>query len=518
MNSRTAVLDKIVEFIYENTGKEITGNILQGVLTFMADRQYQPSEIPVEVEGIEATNLQDALIELLGTGALSIAEIVTAIEALTGEDRLDYDALKNTPTIPVVPSDNADFVAFAGTTQHESDDPFIIEVGDTVQFESRLSLLNPFSKIAWDVICINPATFLSANNRDAEFTFDVAGIYQVAVSVSNLAGDTVASKTALGYIDVQDTSLFYVEFLAKDYNTTPLSGVLISFDGVEKYTTDSGKAKFVNIASGSYELEATKDGFTNFNNAAFAVAANIDESQLNMALNAYIENEQLIGTALPGETITALYDFKPAGYEGATEIKWWVENSEGTVIVPSVTKTRGIDYDYLMFDIPESAAGHILKAEIKAYDVQSNTNANMLKTPFMMVAEPSLPVYMGYRTSAQTAVITEGIVLGTTDPSQHSEIDQAANHADFPDKIDIHWKDVFTALDEFSEYTQWMAISEATLASEYAYYQNIDYLPSLGAYNTKGVIESLTVDGNAYKVYKLNPTAPLNYRLSTTGL
>ena len=103
----------------------------------------------------------------------------------------------------------------------------------------------------------------------------------------------------------------------------------VIFDGVTKYTNTSGIATFVNIATGSYVLSATKSGFTNINNAAFAVAANVDDSPLNMILNPYIANAQLIGTPMPGETATALYDFVPALYEGATKIKWWVENSGG---------------------------------------------------------------------------------------------------------------------------------------------------------------------------------------------
>lgn len=417
-----------------------------------------------------------------------------------------------------LPSQNIDFIAIEGVNHHESDDPFIIEVGDTVRLESRLTLLEAFSKIEWNVVCLDPATILSSNRRDPEFTFSQAGLYQVNLGVANRAGTSLGTKTVIGFIDVQDTSKYYVEFLATDYNSDPVEGVRVEFNGVVKYTLSDGKVKFVNIEAGSYALEATKDGFADVTDAAFAVADNIDNSPLAMVLDGYIENDELTGDNTVGSLITADYDFVPAAYEGATEIKWWVENSEGTVIVPSVTKVRGTDEDYNEFTIPEAAAGHIVKAEITGYDVESNTNANMLKNLMMMAAAEALPVYFGYRTAEQTATINENIVLGVTDPSQHTELDQSANHDDFPDTVDVHWKDTFPAMDEFTEYTQWLAVPVSVLSDEYAYYQNIDAPFSLGAYNTKGVIESLTVDGNAYKIYKLNPTAPLNYRLSVDGL
>lgn len=518
MNTREQVLAYIAERIIYNTSGQITDTVMRNVLNYANDRIYEPSEIPVSVEGIEGTNLQAALLELVGSGGLTIAEIVAGIEALTGVARLSYNALKDIPDPVPAPVSYADFIAIFDGTHYKSSEPVIVEEGDTVKFESRLSIAEEFSTIIWAKANQLTAEVEYARSRDVEFTFPDQGFYTISVSALKLGGSEIATKTVASYINAKDVSLWYVEFEATDYNGDPLAGVKVIFDGVTKYTNTSGIATFVNIATGSYVLSATKSGFTNINNAAFAVAANVDDSPLNMVLNPYIANAQLIGTPMPGETATALYDFVPALYEGATEIKWWVENSEGTVIVPSVTKTRGIDDGYLMFTIPEAAAGNILKAEIKAYDVQSNTNANMLKTPFMMVAVPSLPVYFGYRTTVQSAVINEGIVLGTTNPAQHSEINQSANHADFPNKIDIHWKDVFTAMDDFTEYTQWMAISEVTLASEYVYYQNINFLPSIGFYDTKGTIESLTVDGNAYKIYKIIPTAPVNLRLSVTGI
>ena len=84
MNTREQVLAYIAERIIYNTSGQITDTVMRNVLNYANDRIYEPSEIPVSVEGIEGTNLQAALLELLGSGGLTIAEIVAGIEALTG--------------------------------------------------------------------------------------------------------------------------------------------------------------------------------------------------------------------------------------------------------------------------------------------------------------------------------------------------------------------------------------------------------------------------------------------------
>ncbi len=129
-----------------------------------------------------------------------------------------------------------------------------------------------------------------------------------------------------------------------------------------------------------------------------------------------------------------------------------------------------------------------------------------------------IETYMGYLNIEQGDTVDEDTLMGITYPNQVVVVNPLENHSGFPNTVNCRWFDVFNELVQFNKYTQFIGISKTILPNPYQYYQNMDFLSSKGNYSTKGVIETLTIDGNDYWVFKLNLTAPLNYRLSTTPL
>lgn len=160
----------------------------------------------------------------------------------------------------------------------------------------------------------------------------------------------------------------------------------------------------------------------------------------------------------------------------------------------------------------------VYDVNVKLYDIDDTLIAEKDVEGFITVGSEDPPVenavYLGYLSDLQDPVITANIVKGVTYPTQVMELDTAANHESFPDTVECGWKDEFAALDEFELYVQFLAIPAALLSSVYGYYQNMDFEMAKGAYSEEGTVEDLTVDDVAYKVFRLNETAPVNYRLS----
>jgi hypothetical protein len=127
-------------------------------------------------------------------------------------------------------------------------------------------------------------------------------------------------------------------------------------------------------------------------------------------------------------------------------------------------------------------------------------------------------MYLGYLTTSQGDFIDENIAKGVTYPTQVIEINPLENHNEFPDTVDCEWSDLFYEMSDFDEYVQFLAISKTILPTPYQYYENIDFNISKGLFSIVGSIESLTIDGDDYWVFKLNQTAPINYRLSINPL
>lgn len=392
---------------------------------------------------------------------------------------------------PYNPSNHADFIGIHDGEHTSSAYDILTNPGDTIRLESRLALSEAFSKIQWNIFSLIPTNeSFAVNKRDAEVVINDEGAYNVQLRVFKIDGTEIVSKQVDGFINVQDTSLYYVEFLATDYNDDPVQDVKITFDGAQKLTGPDGRAQFANIESGTYYYSVQKNGFTSLGPIELVVSDNVSDHPVDMVLEPYIENEEITGISQVGQTVRAEYDFLPAGYEGATEIKWWVEDEEGTQIVAPVTKVKGTDPDYNEYLIPEAAAGYILKAEIKAYDVQSNTNANMLKTPFMNVDAVNVPASLGYRTVAQGDTITEDIIKGITTPDQQAILDKTLN-GDYPMEVDAMWRTLFPSRVGTVDHL-WMAIPVKDTAQQYAYWQNINN-PFVGGGLTWDDVQTVTV-------------------------
>jgi len=94
MNTRAQVLSLIAELFLSGVPDNVSASDIRQGLTAMVDREYQPSEIPVSVEGLIATNLQSALLELaLVSGTMSATEIRNALQSLTTTSRLNKSAV-----------------------------------------------------------------------------------------------------------------------------------------------------------------------------------------------------------------------------------------------------------------------------------------------------------------------------------------------------------------------------------------------------------------------------------------
>lgn len=123
------------------------------------------------------------------------------------------------------------------------------------------------------------------------------------------------------------------------------------------------------------------------------------------------------------------------------------------------------------------------------------------------------PIYLGYLTPNQGTIINENIASGITYPTQVVQLDYKNNHQQIPNYINCEWKNVFTDLYQFIAYTQFLAIDKTYLTTPYLFYQNIDFVGSTGLYDSKGSVETILINNIDYWIFKLFPTAPLNYTL-----
>ena len=88
MYTKAQLESKIGTDLPDNTTKDIDPEILRGVLVFMLDRQYNQNEIPVDIDGMDATTLEEALEELLAHTSLTASQIRDLLAGLTGTNRL----------------------------------------------------------------------------------------------------------------------------------------------------------------------------------------------------------------------------------------------------------------------------------------------------------------------------------------------------------------------------------------------------------------------------------------------
>lgn len=102
MSTKAQVIEYINNNLIDNTSKAITPAINRDVLINMLDREYQLSEIPVDIVGISATNLYDTLIEIISGNAnsepLTASEIRDLLQTLAGANMLNSNKVKFTDT------------------------------------------------------------------------------------------------------------------------------------------------------------------------------------------------------------------------------------------------------------------------------------------------------------------------------------------------------------------------------------------------------------------------------------
>lgn len=102
MSTKAQVIEYINNNLIDNTSKAITPAINRDVLINMLDREYQLSEIPVDIGGISATNLYDALIEIISGNAnsepLTASDIRDLLQTLAGANMLNSNKVKFTDT------------------------------------------------------------------------------------------------------------------------------------------------------------------------------------------------------------------------------------------------------------------------------------------------------------------------------------------------------------------------------------------------------------------------------------
>lgn len=90
MYTKDQILTKIITDLADNSSGDISESVMREMLSWMADRQYLPSDIPVSIQGLLANNLQAALLELLTlSGKMTADNIVTALETLDVADCLN---------------------------------------------------------------------------------------------------------------------------------------------------------------------------------------------------------------------------------------------------------------------------------------------------------------------------------------------------------------------------------------------------------------------------------------------
>jgi hypothetical protein len=406
-----------------------------------------------------------------------------------------------------------DFVALHGIQHYFSSDTVLADPGDTINLESRLAMFEAFAKIKWVIDSDDPDTEThTLQTRDCSVVINAPGAYNVKVEVFDQSGTLLAQKEAANMLLVQNAALYSVVFRVTDYAGAPVRYAYVTFDGTTKQTMADGRATFANLVADTYTYSVQKAGFATIGPLSLVVSANVVDHPVNLVLAPYIENAEITGFGVVGATVKAEYDFVPEAYEGATEITWWVEDYLGNIIVSKVKKIKGTHSDYDEFVIPELAAGHKVIAEIKAYDLQTNTNSNMLASPFLLVDELNLPAFIGYRLTSQTDPIDGDIVTGVTDPSQQADLLKLPDPG-YPQPVNVPWQSTFLSLDELTRYDLWFAIPEEDTTEEYAYYQNMLNPGFTAPFTFDDVLSvDVTINGTAYpyKVYVTNQ-GPINF-------
>ncbi|MCF8456728.1 MAG: hypothetical protein K9H62_12445 [Bacteroidales bacterium] len=161
-----------------------------------------------------------------------------------------------------------------------------------------------------------------------------------------------------------------------------------------------------------------------------------------------------------------------------------------------------------------------VKFKLVVLDIEGNSATAYATIDSLPKPQTWDTLYMGYRIDSQGPVINENIIKGVVAPNQQVELDPEANHVSYPAIVDVPWKNESSfGLDPFGLYYMWFAISEAD-ANQFLYQQNMDELSDKGSIVdilVGGTYQSLTIDGENYRLYIREKYAPQNLRFGYTA-
>ena len=191
--------------------------------------------------------------------------------------------------------------------------------------------------------------------------------------------------------------------------------------------------------------------------------------------------------------------------------KLHIEKTSGKLVISDATGEYSED-NTGGWGAPNPSHEEVAKAVLR---VRRNGKIIETRSITSLYSEPLPPVYMGYLTTEQGVEITESVVTGATYSGQHNIISPDSNHANFPNKINIPWQDVFSEMNEHFLYSFWVAVPEM-LVGEYLYRQNTDFPQVHGSLSDIATATEMSINGVNYRIYLVDHNFPGNLRFSIT--
>jgi len=345
---------------------------------------------------------------------------------------------------------------------------------------------------------LNKIKLVAINDYDIEILDEKEYMYPL---ISR--GDTSQHQKTTPFVDGQE--YMYVKDGVRYYGTTGVP--ILSMDALRYGFHDWFK-----------ERETLKDLYAFGENKwvdihfKFKLKQNFNSS--NVEIGILIESETDFNINKPLYLNNFIYDGADILVKDPSKNELFIERNFDKPFIGGLEKLRVYDKSLTLLDIRNVAKNETPPIKIIGGGRIIDSSGVFLTTTTTTTTteEPQNPIYLGYLTLNQGNDLNPNIINGDTHPTQVIEIDRNKNHPEQPFKINAEWKNTFTGMYDFIDYTQFLAISKIELNEPYNFYQNLDFGWS-GIYSNKGVIETHNINNVEYWVFKLNITAPINYML-----
>jgi hypothetical protein len=376
--------------------------------------------------------------------------------------------------------------------------PTTVVPGTVLTFEERTLINRLVTIYRWAVL--NGETEVTTSNlRNPSITFGVAGTFNVKLELYDSAGVLITSVRKDNLVVVSASTNTIQFHVHNSLTGVSISGAEISISGYTPVLTNaSGNASITIVGTGTAVFTVRFAGYDDYqSNVVVPQTSPPKTINLVQTVVGYDLSFVVIGTnGLPmSGVLVSLTSFSPdiAGYTDALGMITFEGVPAGTYAY-SITKAG---YE------PKTAS--IAVPPLESVEVQLSDSAL------------TVPAYIGYRTPAQGATITENIVKGVTDPTQQALLADVLQMSNYPDRIKLYHSSRWVAMSGEGLYYHWVCIPNAWLKAYAFYKESIAMVVyPLTNFGTSYVVASITINGLPYTLYSVY-NSPLNMYLGVTS-